>query len=49
MTDSDISEVNKFFSHDSVTVISFSNLLELKFLPRAVVERWISARTLGEV
>jgi hypothetical protein len=49
MTDCDVSEARKFFSHDSVAVISFSNLVELKFLPRAVVERWISARTLGEV
>ena len=45
----DLSEVRRILSDDSKSITSFNNLLELKFLSSAVIERWMLAQDIDEV
>ena len=45
----DLSEVRRVLSDESRSTTSFNNLLELKFLSSAVIERWMLAQDIDEV
>ena len=45
----DLSEVRRVLCDDSASATTFNNLLELKFLSGAVIERWMQARGVDEV